>query len=120
MMRLTDQQGLRALHLNPKHNFHYSDDTVMHIATAEGLIASSPTQSLHQICTNIAKQYKSCMKFMGGRSPGPTCVRGVNLLNKEGTNWMNLGFDCNGGGCGASMRAACIGLYFHNDLNKLT
>jgi ADP-ribosylarginine hydrolase len=59
------------------------------------------------------------MKNMGGRAPGMTCIRGANGLLNSGYNWNYLGFDKNGGGCGASMRAACIGLYFYNDLDKL-
>jgi ADP-ribosylarginine hydrolase len=57
---------------------------------------------------------------MGGRAPGMTCIRGANQLKEDGSNWMSLGFDKRGGGCGASMRAACIGLYFYNDVDKLT
>lgn len=53
MMRITKGQGIKALKID-KFDFPYSDDTVMHIATAEGLISSSPEDTLHQICTNIA------------------------------------------------------------------
>lgn len=56
---------------------------------------------------------------MSGRTPGMTCIRGAKQLKENGSNWMNLGFERNGGGCGASMRAACIGLYFHKDIDKL-
>lgn len=54
MMRLTNNEGIKALKID-KINFPYSDDTVMHIATAEGLIRSSPTATLHEICSNIAR-----------------------------------------------------------------
>ncbi len=37
MMRLTNNKGIMGLHVNPK-DFPYSDDTVMHIATAEALL----------------------------------------------------------------------------------
>jgi ADP-ribosylarginine hydrolase len=56
---------------------------------------------------------------MQGRAPGMTCIRSTNALKLDGSNWKDINFQKNGGGCGASMRAACIGLYFHNDINKL-
>lgn len=118
MMQLTDQLGISKLHIHPA-TFRYSDDTVMHIATAQGLLDSHPHSSLDHICTNIAKYYKSCMKDMGGRAPGATCIRGANALKEDGSNWMELGFEKRGGGCGASMRAACIGLYFYNNMEML-
>jgi len=59
------------------------------------------------------------MKKMSGRAPGMTCIRSAAKLNNSGSNWDQLSFQKNGGGCGASMRAACIGLYFCNDPIKL-
>jgi ADP-ribosylarginine hydrolase len=38
---------------------------------------------------------------------------------ENGSNWNQLEFDPKGQGCGAAMRAACIGLYFSSDLQKL-
>jgi ADP-ribosylarginine hydrolase len=91
----------------------------MHIATAQGLLDSQPDSSLEEICTNIAKYYKWCMNDMSGRAPGGTCIRGANALKKDGSNWMGLGFEKHAGGCGASMRAACIGLYFYDNMEML-
>jgi hypothetical protein len=45
-----------------KDAFPYSDDTVMHIATAKGLLEAFPDSSLDLICTNVARHYKQCMK----------------------------------------------------------
>jgi ADP-ribosylarginine hydrolase len=59
------------------------------------------------------------MKDMSGRAPGSTCIRSASILNTNGKNWKDIPFQKNGGGCGASMRAACIGLYYWNDLSKL-
>ncbi len=58
------------------------------------------------------------MKFMEGRAPGATCISSAKKINSDGTNWDVIPFG-RGQGCGASMRAACIGLYFHNNLDKL-
>ncbi len=59
------------------------------------------------------------MKSMSGRAPGATCINSAKKLKKDGTNWDVIPFEKRGGGCGGSMRAACIGLYFHNNLDKL-
>jgi ADP-ribosylarginine hydrolase len=59
------------------------------------------------------------MKFMSGRAPGNTCLRSARKLNEDGSNWKIVSFEKNGGGCGASMRSACIGLIYSNNLTKL-
>lgn len=41
MMKLTNNQGVSKLRIEPK-MFRYSDDTVMHFATAQALIHSDP------------------------------------------------------------------------------
>ncbi len=56
------------------------------------------------------------MNEMTGRAPGGTCIRNARKLKENGKNWKDIIFEKNAGGCGASMRAACIGLYFYNDL----
>ena len=118
MMQLTNGKGVLALELN-KRNFPYSDDTVMHFATAKGLLNVALTESVPVICTSLAKEYKSCWKLMGGRAAGPTCKKSVDQLYFDGSNWDVVKFDKNGGGCGGSMRAACIGLVYSRDINKL-
>ena len=115
---LTKGKGVSALHVNST-DFRYSDDTVMHIATAEGLLNSHPQDSTNTICTKVAERYKDCMRKMGGRAAGMTCIRSAKILRHDGSNWKDIGFAENGGGCGASMRAACIGLYFHDNMDKL-
>ena len=40
MMRFTKNAGIKGLDISP-YNFPYSDDTVMHIATAEALLKTS-------------------------------------------------------------------------------
>jgi ADP-ribosylarginine hydrolase len=55
---------------------------------------------------------------MGGKAPGNTCRRSIDILNTEGTNWKEIPFSEKAGGCGAAMRSACIGLYFHDDIRK--
>ena len=50
----------------------YSDDTVMHIATAEALLKTNITDSNEEIIRIIAIQYKASWKKMKGRGPGKT------------------------------------------------
>ena len=118
MLELTNGEGVLKLELN-KRNFPYSDDTVMHFATAKGLLECKPSDSLGTICQNVAKHYKACWKQMPGRAAGMTCKRAVDALYYDGSNWDSWKFEKNGGGCGASMRSACIGLVFSQNIRKL-
>lgn len=56
---------------------------------------------------------------MKGRAAGTTCQRSVEQLYEDGSNWDTVAFQKNGGGCGASMRSACIGLVYKSDIQKL-
>lgn len=48
MMKMTDNRGVLHLKVDAKH-FPYSDDTVMHIATAKALVQSKPTSSSEHV-----------------------------------------------------------------------
>ena len=50
---------------------------------------------------------------MSGRAPGKTCMKQLTVLSEE--NPFNVPFAQKGGGCGASMRGACIGLAYTMD-----
>ena len=91
-------------------NWRVSDDTVMHIATAEALLTEwSDTEQLYSA---IALKYRDCMRDMTGRAPGLTCSSKVHLLKPHTKGGCVIPFDRKGGGCGAAMRAAPIGLYY--------
>jgi len=51
MMELTEQKGIGALNIK---DWIYSDDTVMHIATAEALLKTNITDSNEEIIRIIA------------------------------------------------------------------
>ncbi|XP_005111580.1 protein ADP-ribosylarginine hydrolase isoform X2 [Aplysia californica] len=89
-----------------------SDDTVMHLATADALIESSREDDMETLLLSIARHYKQCMKDMAGRAPGNTCRLGTSQLRPAVKKGYRIPFNPRGGGCGAAMRAMCIGLRY--------
>ena len=103
--------GLDKIVVNSK-KWMVSDDTVMHIATAEALI-SDWKGDVETLYSNIAQKYKDCMGDMAGRAPGLTCGEFVRKL-RPGVpkGYAIIKFNPRGGGCGAAMRSAPIGLLY--------
>lgn len=56
---------------------------------------------------------------MSGRAPGKTTGRSIKILDQDGSNWNKIPYGDRACGCGGSMRSACIGLFFYNDIEKL-
>lgn len=96
-----------------------SDDTVMHIATAEAILES---KTVADIYPNLAKEYVKCFYNMSGRAPGEWTTKSIELL-KKGVKWNQIppAKSGNGAGNGSVMRASCIGLIFNKekDLDNL-
>ena len=105
--------GLSKVVVDPKH-FMVSDDTVMQLATAEGLVSAwrKAPNPFQQLYLNVAAKYKDCMKDMAGRAPGNTCKAGCSKLRPSFPNGYIIPFNPRGGGAGAAMRALPIGLFF--------
>lgn len=102
--------GLEKISVNPQ-NWMVSDDTVMHIATAEALL-SDWGEDNEKLFSAFARKYKECMNDMAGRAPGLTCGSSVHMLKPSRPKGYHIPFNPRGGGCGAAMRSAPIGLLY--------
>jgi ADP-ribosylarginine hydrolase len=83
MLQITSQKGPNDLKIDM--SWRYSDDTVMHIATAEALLKSDQKillkeEGLPLIGKNLGKYYKASGNRMAGRAPGKTCMRSMKIL----------------------------------------
>jgi ADP-ribosylarginine hydrolase len=102
--------GLEAIHVNSR-DWMISDDTVMHIATAEALL-SEWNGDKEKLYSSLAKSYIKCMHDMAGRAPGLTCGSSVHMLRPLRPKGYCIPFNPRGGGCGAAMRSVPIGLLY--------
>lgn len=106
---LSEMGGVANLKVAPP-AFVLSDDSILHIATAEGL--TSEWSDRDTLLHNIAERYIEGASDMGSRAPGATTLNGIALLKPHTPNGYHIPFNRHGGGCGAAMRSAPIGLAF--------
>lgn len=126
--QLEELGGVDNIKVNPK-DWMISDDTVMHMATAEALLewfqsnvdeGSNPEPG-ETLYLKLAEKYIKCMNDMEGRAPGATCRGSCKILDPQKSDGYIIPFNPKGGGCGAAMRAMCIGLFYPSseDIDKL-
>ncbi|XP_074666212.1 ADP-ribosylhydrolase ARH1-like isoform X3 [Strix aluco] len=105
---LAELGGLEAITLEPP-EWPVSDDTVLHLATAEGLATGLEGEPLLQ---ELARRYVAAMGDMEGRKPGPTSILGTSQLRPGEPEGYRIPFNPSGTGCGAAMRSLAIGLRY--------
>lgn len=88
-----------------------SDDTVLHLATAEGLVEAA-AESFEAQMQTVARHYKRGMRDMAGRAAGGTTISSMERVRADGTGWDAIPFTSGAWGCGAAMRAMCLGLRY--------
>ncbi|KAK2818837.1 hypothetical protein Q5P01_024398 [Channa striata] len=86
-----------------------SDDTVLHLATAEGLATGKTGEELLH---DVAARYVEAMKDMDERAPGNATILGVSQLRPGEEGGYRVAYNPRGTGCGAAMRSMCIGLRY--------
>ncbi|XP_062859315.1 ADP-ribosylhydrolase ARH1-like isoform X2 [Trichomycterus rosablanca] len=86
-----------------------SDDTVLHLATAEALATGKEEEELLKL---VASYYIEGMKDMTGRAPGGSTISGVSHLKPDLPDGYRIPYNRSSGGCGAAIRSMCIGLRY--------
>ncbi|KAJ4455019.1 putative ADP-ribosylarginine hydrolase [Paratrimastix pyriformis] len=96
-----------------------SDDTVMHIATAEALLLTRHSPRRDTIFEKLSEKYTQCCATnMSGRSPGKRCMRTMLLVQRGQMKYNQIPYNPQGGGCGGAMRAMCIGLLYPGESRR--
>ncbi|XP_054035447.1 ADP-ribosylhydrolase ARH1-like [Dryobates pubescens] len=106
--QLAELGGLEAISLEPR-QWPVSDDTVLQLATAEGLATGLEGEPLLQ---ELARRYVAAMGDMEGRKPGPSSILGTSQLRPGEPQGYRIPFNPSGTGCGAAMRSLAIGLRY--------
>ncbi|XP_030311343.1 protein ADP-ribosylarginine hydrolase-like protein 1 isoform X1 [Calypte anna] len=102
--------GLENLVLSPD-KWPVSDNTLMHMATAEAVITEY--WSLEDLYRELVKRYVDAIDRLPGRRPDPATVEGCRELKPD--NYLlawHTPFNEKGSGFGASTKAMCLGMRY--------
>lgn len=87
-----------------------SDDTVLHLASARALLSGKPIGD--KLFIEFAAEYRKGNLDMKGRAPGGTTQGSIHQFKLHIPDGYIIPYNKRGGGCGAAMRAMCIGLRY--------
>ncbi|MFO8082528.1 MAG: ADP-ribosylglycohydrolase family protein [Armatimonadota bacterium] len=98
---------------------HFTDDTQMTLALAEGILAAGPDVSVDAIMVEVAREFIAWNEgpVGGHRAPGNTCRTGCRNL-AAGVPWREAGV-AQSKGCGTAMRAAPVGLAWPGEYERI-
>ncbi|XP_062463012.1 inactive ADP-ribosyltransferase ARH2 isoform X1 [Pezoporus occidentalis] len=102
--------GLENLVLSPD-KWPVSDNTFMHMATAEAVITEY--RSLEDLYRELVKRYLDAIDKLSGRRPDPATIEGCRELKPDNhlLAW-HTPFNEKGSGFGASTKAMCLGMRY--------
>jgi len=115
MEKLYEYINLGGINYVPDKGWLVSDDTIMHMKNAYGLLEDFT--SVNGLSKHLMKHYIDAYnqfykETLELRYPGKALMDGIERLIKGG-NWDDMPYNFYAGGSGASMRNSCIGLAFH-------
>lgn len=101
----------------PEKDWVVSDDTIMHMKTAQSLVSNF--SDLNELYKLFLKNYVDALNQFEEegyekRWPGKTLLANLMEVRKTG-KWGETKYDYFTGGSGASMRTSCIGLAFYGE-----
>ena len=98
-----------------------SDDTIMHMETANALLEYNTNDSMNTLGKLFVKYFLKALTIFEKegkeRAPGISTMKALRRL-KDGGEWSDNVYNFYSGGSGASMRSLCIGLAFYGVSNR--
>jgi len=99
----------------------YSDDTVMHLDTLNGLLSDykSLDELYNKICQNYIESFKDLKYAKDVLIAGRQTIEAIKNIN-SGMNWKLFPYSKFAGGNGGAMRTMCIGLAYNKPSKLLS
>jgi len=117
LSRIKTQYGPAGITDLPAPVAAFTDDTQMSLAIAEALIDAGQ-YDLETLMQQVSVRFVEWLDSPeNSKAPGNACLEGVRRL-KQGFPWRASG-SVHSKGCGSAMRSAPIGLYYHDDPDRL-
>ena len=104
----------------PKKGWLVSDDTILHMKTAEALLEKFT--NLNDLASILVSKYLEAFdqfeqEGLEKRYPGGTTMKVLFKL-KNGAKWNETPYNILSGGSGAAMKSLCIGLAYNGEENR--